>query len=115
MKFFDNPIEAVREVKRLSKEINDFEDIYICYNEMSERFYVSDDAIDIEEQIRKGFDGGDSADSHARMFQVWQYNKACRKEKYPSTYRYAKRSIIEGLIRKKNEVEPEYSVSFNIS
>jgi hypothetical protein len=115
MKFFDNPIEAVREIKEWSSELGEHDTLYLCHNEMSERFYVSDDEADIEEQIRKSFDGGDSAESHARMFRVWKYVNAEKKERFPSTYRHAKRSSIEGMIRIEIDVEPEYSVSFNIS
>jgi hypothetical protein len=115
MKIIVSPIEAVREIKELSKEMSEFDTLYLCFNEASEKFYVSDDDTDIEEQIRKSFDGGDSADSHARMFRVWTYRPAHYKEKYPNTYKHAVTSVIEGLIRLEAEVIPEYSVSFNIS
>jgi hypothetical protein len=115
MKMFDSPIEAVREIKEQSQDMGIHEDFYLCYNEMSEKYYVTDVGYDLGEQIGKSFDGGDSAESHARMFQVWKYVRAEKKEKYPNTYRHAKKSVIEGLIRTKVEVEPEYSVSFNIS
>jgi hypothetical protein len=115
MNMFYSPIEAARELKRMSKEMNEHDNLYLCFSEASEKFYVSYDEMEIEDQIRKGFDGGDSAESHARMFQVWKYAQAFKKERYPNTYRHAKKAVIEGLIRVKVDVEPEYSVSFNIS
>jgi hypothetical protein len=118
VKKFEIVTEALREVKRLSKEMDTYDKIYFVYNDYYEHYLVSDDNDEISEAIHQRWcdSGCDSEpDSEAREYKVWIYSLAENKEKYPNTYRDAKKSLIRSdipLIRKASEVECEYSVAF---
>lgn len=120
METFDGVKDALREVKRLSSEIGIHDKIFFAYNEYSERYYVTTESDELEEEIyQKWCDSGcdSKPESEAEDYKLWEYSLAINKEKYPNTYRNAKKSLIRldnPLIRKSKEVECEYDVSFVI-
>lgn len=120
MEIFDCVFDALREVKRLSSEMTRHSKIYFAYNSFCERYFVSDDSDDLSETISQRWcdSGCDSKpEDEAAEYKVWEYSLAVNKEKYPNTYQNAKRSLIRAevpLIRRKKEVECEYSVDFVI-
>lgn len=120
MKKFDGVKDALREVKRLSSEIGIHGEIFFAYNEYSERYYVTTDQDELEEEIYQQWcdSGCDSKpESEAEDYKIWKYSLAVNKEKYPNSFRNAKESLISSdkpLIRRVREVECEYSVSFVI-
>ncbi|MFS0776242.1 hypothetical protein ABC255_09570 [Neobacillus sp. 3P2-tot-E-2] len=121
MEIFDNVFDALREVKRLSNNLErTFEKIYFVYNEYYENYIVADDNYDVSKAIHQRWcdSGCDSEpENEAKEYKIWEYSLAENKEKYPHSYRSAKRSLIKSkvpLIRKPKEIECEYSVSFNI-
>lgn len=120
MEKFELGTDAVREVKRLSKDLGIHDKILLAYEEYGELYYVTDDKDELEEAIQKRWiDGGcdDSPEDHAREFKIWEYSSAENKAKYPNTYKRAKPSLITSeipLIRRTKEVELNYSVEFVI-
>ncbi|MFD2442914.1 hypothetical protein ACFSO7_02840 [Bacillus sp. CGMCC 1.16607] len=121
MKKFDGATDALREVKRLSSEMSPHDKIYFAYNEYYENFYVTDDNDELSEAIHQRWcDSGCDSEpkDEANEYKVWEYSSAENKEKYPNSYKNAKKSLIRSelpLIRRKKEVECEYSVSFVIA
>src|SRR5690606_32958178 len=97
-----------------------FDKIYFVYNEYYDDYLVSDDNYDISKEIHQRWcdSGCDSTpENEAKEYKIWEYSLAKAKEKYPNTYRIAKRSLIrsrEPLIRKLTEVTCDYSVEFII-
>ena len=118
VKKFDGVTDALREVKNLSCELDTHGKIYFAYNEDSERYFVADDSDDLSEEIhRRWCDSGCDSEpaSEASNYKIWEYSLSENKEKYPNTYRRAKKSLINSevsLIRRSIEVECEYSVEF---
>lgn len=100
--------------------MEDYDKLYLAYSEYYERFHVSDDNDEMAEMIHQrwcdsGCDG--SPENEANSYKVWEYCPSEKKEKYPNTYRKAKKSLIRSaipLIRKTKEVECNYSVDFVI-
>jgi hypothetical protein len=121
MKQFESVTEALREVKKMSNDLEEtYEKIYFVYNEYYDDYFVTDDDDDISIKIHQRWcdSGCDSKpEDEAKEYKIWEYSLAENKEIYPSTYKNAKKSLINSsvsLIRKIKEVECEYSVSFNI-
>lgn len=120
MKKFDGVTDALREVKKQSKEMDIHDKIYFVFNEYYERYLVTDDNDELSEEIHQRWSdsGCDSKpESEASDYKVWEYSLAENKEKYPNSYRNAKKSLIRSdvvLIRRTKEVECEYSVAFVI-
>ncbi|KOY81309.1 hypothetical protein I6G82_02535 [Lysinibacillus macroides] len=120
MKKFDGATDALREVKRLSSEITRYDKIFFAYNKYSEEYYVTTESDELEEEIyRQWCDSGcdSEPESEAEDYKLWEYILAVNKEKYPNTYRDAKKSLIvseNSLIRKDKKIICEYSVSFII-
>lgn len=120
MKKTDSMITAVREVKRLSSNLEESSKIYLAYNEQHKDFFVSSDYDKIAEAIYgRWFESAfeSDADAEAKKYIVWDYSLASNKEKLPRTYRNAKRSLIRSeqpLVRKSNDVNAHFSVKFII-
>lgn len=120
MKKTDGAIDALREVKKLASEMDIHDKIYLAYNGYYERFFVTDDNDELSEEIHQLWcdSGCDSTpENEAKEYKVWEYSSADNKEKYPNTYRTAKKSLIRSenpLIRRIKDVECEYSVYFGI-
>lgn len=120
MEQFDCVFDALKEVKRLSSGMRKHSEIYFAYNTYYERYFVTDDSDELSKKIHKRW--LDSAceskpQDEASEYKIWEYSLAENKEKYPNTYRDAKKSLIKSeapLIRRSKEVEVEYSVDFVI-
>ncbi|MCY8549451.1 hypothetical protein MOD25_05975 [Bacillus haynesii] len=117
---FDCVFDALRKVKRLSREIEDYDEIYFAYNEYYECYFVTIDRDELSEEIYKLWcDGGCDCkpEYEADRYKIWEYSLAKNKEKYPNTYRSARKSLIRSgvpLIRRSNNIYCDYSVSFEI-
>ena len=120
MEQFECVFDALREIKRLSNEMDTHDKIYFAYNTYYERYFVTDNSDELSEEIDERWrDSGceSTPEDEANEYIVWEYSLAENKEKYPNTYRRAKRSLIRSkvpLIRRSKEVECEYSVEFAI-
>lgn len=120
MKCFESATEAMREVKGLSEDMGIHEGVLLAYNEYYEEFLVTDDVDELSEEIYKRWldSGCDSdPDGEANDYKVWEYVLAENEEKYPYTYRDAKKTAINpntALIRMSKKVEPEHSVYYAI-
>lgn len=124
VQMFDNALEAMHAVKNLANSMDwgySFEKIFFAYDESRGDYLVTNDNDDLSSEIHQRWcDSGCDSDpqSEADDYHIWEYKLAINKEKYPNTYRNAKKSLIDSkvsLIRKKREIELEYSVSFCIS
>lgn len=113
--------DAMREVKRLSKDMDNQAKIYLAYNEQHGDCFVSTDYDEISEAIyARWFESAfeNDADEEAKKYTIWDYSLATNKEKYPNTYRNARNSLIRSelpMVRKSNEVNAHYSVQFRIT
>lgn len=120
MEKFEYVTEALREVRKLSEEMDIYDKIFFAHNKYYDNYIVTDDSDELSEAINQRWcdSGCDSKpEEEAREYKVWEYSHADNKEKYPNTYRSAKRSLINSevpLIRRTKEVECEYSVAFVI-
>ena len=120
MEKFELATDALRAVKRMASEMGTHDKIYLAFNEYYVRFHVTDDNDELSETIHQLWcdSGCDSKpEDEAKEYKIWEYSRAENKEKYPNTYRNAKRSLIRSeipLIRRSMEVECEYSVGFLI-
>lgn len=118
MKKFDYVTDALREIKKLSSEMDTHDKVYLVYNEYYERFFVTDDNDEISEQIHQLWcDSGcdSSPENEAKEYKVWEYSPAENKEKYPYSYSSAKKSLMRTktpLIRRAKEIECQYHVEF---
>lgn len=121
MKKFVSATKALREVKKLSNDLeNTFDKVYFVYNEYYEDYLVADDDRDISKVIHQRWcdSGCDSKpEDEAKEYKIWEYSLVQCRELYPHTHRSSKKSLINSkvpLIRRIQKVECEYSVSFNI-
>jgi predicted NAD/FAD-dependent oxidoreductase len=121
VKKFELVTDALREIKKLSKEMDLHDKIFLVYNDYSERYFVTDDSDEISELVHQRWcDSGcdNTPENEAKDYKVWEYSSAENKEKYPLTYRMAQKSLIISaipLIRRTKDIECEYSVGFHIS
>lgn len=124
MKKFELATDAVREIKKIIERDGmdiHLDEIFLVHNKYREIFYVTTDEDEISDKINEIWcDGGcDSApESEADSYTIWKYVNAENKEKYPSTYKRYKRSLIktdESIIRMKMGIECDYSVRFFVT
>lgn len=121
MEKFERVTDALREVKKLASDLEWYDEIFLVYNDYRELYFVTDDGDEITEEINKywcdcGMDS--TAESEAGNYKVWVYKLAENKEKYPNTYKRAKRSLLntdQPLIRTGTDIGCEYSVDFVIN
>lgn len=121
MKRFDSIIEAMREVRKASNNLDVNEEIFLAVDYWGDTYYVSDDAWDVGSVITKDYCENHTDSSPERVADEWKVIEYCRAEKkatYPYTYEKAKKPSFKSdveLIRKYGSISPEYSVDFNIS
>lgn len=120
MESFENIFDALRKIKELSGEMGEHDDLHLVCHEYSDTFHVTDDEDEVGDFIEQKWDEcawDGSPESYANDFKIYQYSHAFKKEKYPNTFRNAKRSVIGSdtpLVRRVKSVAVEYSVSFGI-
>lgn len=111
----DSVLEALREVKRLAADLPDHGEIYFLYNDYHEIFLVSDEDGEIQDEIHSFWSESDSSPgSEASDYKGVIYEPVEWARRHPRLYRNAGVWNKQQLMRRKIEVEPEYSVSFTI-
>lgn len=121
MKHFDSITNALREIRDKTKMFTEKnEEIYLFIDYWQENFYVTEDVYDISEKLEQTyFENGcePEPETLAKECVVIEYSLATNEETYPTLYRKAKKPVFKSkvnLIRKRIEIEPEYSLGFNI-
>lgn len=121
MKRFYSIIDALREIRDKSQCFKcKHESILLFVDHLQENFYVTEDICDISEKLVQTFlENGCEPDAEtlANECVVIEYSLATNKEAYPYLYGKSKKPAFKSevdLIRKKKEIEPEYSLDFNI-
>jgi hypothetical protein len=121
VKKFEIVTDALREIKKISKEMGLHDKLFLVHNDYYDRYFVTDDGDEISEEVNQRWcDSGcdNTPENEAKQYKVWEYSSAENKEKYPNAYRRAKKSLIKSaipLIRRTKDIECEYSVGFHIS
>lgn len=121
MKHFDSITNALREIKDKAQDFTGkYEGIYLFVDYWKENFYVTEDVCDISEKLEQiFFENGcePEPETLAKECVVIEYSTAANKEDYPSLYEKAKKPSFKSevdLIRMRIDIEPEYSLDFNI-
>lgn len=116
-----NRSDAFRELKRLANEMDHRFSLYIAYNEYYEKYFVTDERDELTGAIYERWtkSGRDSSpEVEGQGYLILEYSSSTKKEKYPSSYARAKRSLLktaEPLIRREVTIDCEYDVSFYIN
>lgn len=121
MKHFDSITNAIREIRDRTQEFTEeYDNVFLFIDYWHENFYVTEYEYDISEKLEQDyFENGcePTPETLANECVVIEYSLATNKETYPSLYEKAKKPVFKSdvdLIRKRIDVEPEYSLDFNI-
>lgn len=111
----DSVFEALREVKRLAADLPDHGEIYFVHNDYYEIILVTDESNELEDEIYSLWSGDNDPESEASEYKGVIYEPVEWARRHPKLYRNAGVWNKQQLIRRKITVEPEHSVTFNVS
>lgn len=118
---FESWVDAMRRVKELIGHLDLHDEVFFGYDEYGECYFVTDSENSIEDLIHQ--DWLDSAceldpEEQANGFKVFVYMSGEHAKRWPILHKKSKKSLLSTereVYRKKVDIHPEHSVSFNIS
>lgn len=120
MKEFERITDALREVKRLSINMDIHDSIYLVSNEELGVYYVAEYDFEIAEMIEQNWkDSGCEleAEEEVREYKIFEYVSSENVTSFPATHGSGVKSLLRSqtpLVREEKQIHCEYTVDFVI-